>query len=568
MNNPRKIPPFYRRLGLGLLLGALALQAQEGIRKNSPAIDEPHHITMGYVFLKKGKFNLNMSNPPLINQILAAPLFLLNLEFPGKFWSKIKDLPISTIPTTQLAVDLIFYNTQPAEKILLVCRLAALSLSCLLALLIYAWTRQCWGDAAALASVFLYTTCPSIVAHSGLAMIDLGAGLFLFLAIASLWRMLHYPSRWSVLGTGLAFGFILAAKVSGIFVFPFAAAILLAHRYKNPSWDVPLKSLLAVVLIASAFLVLDYFIVELPRYLTSLRWIFGNAIKRGWSNYLFGHKSPDGWIYYFVVNFLFKMPPASIALMALGSYWAYRTKNGYFLLIPVVMYFALASTSKVQLGIRHLLPIFPFLFMMGGLALGRLLQNPKTRWIGSLAILTLLIERVSTYPNDLAYLSPLAGGPSAGWRLIQDSDYGQNFKRLGDYLSKRPGTEVVLSSNQTAPAEYYGIHAQNYFSNQRYGRRPFRLNSLAPLREILAVDTSVLLNMPEKFNSLKNKKIADKIGQTVFIYDITQDEEFHRQMLEEYEKEGLSEQAEHERQRIQAIAKNSQADSGFSLNQR
>ncbi|GEM_PF-2866300 len=530
-----------------LLIGGFAIESVSTMKDNSMVLDELHHIATGYVFLKKGKFNLNHSNPPLIKQILTAPLLFLKMDFPEQEWQEIKNEPILTMPTTRFATHLIFYNRVPGDKIIFVARCAGVAIACAFALLIFIWASQLWNETVALASVFLYASYPPIIGHAGLAMIDIGGSFFMFLFLWRLWRLFQVQSGRNIVFAGVALGFALVAKIYGVFLFPFALIIYFIHRLRNPSWSIERKYFVFVLLIALGVLLLDYGFVEAPQYITNLRYIFGTAIKRGWGSYLLG-KISSGQPHYFIVDLAVKASPILLALVIGGIYGNWSRQWSHFLLVPVFAYFVLASFSKLQIGIRHIFPIFPFLFMFGGYMLVELFKKKKGFVFGILAIVATLIETARTHPHYLAYASFAVGGLEGSWRVIDDMDFGQDLKRLSEFLKKYPDAEIVLSYNQVIPIEQYGIRAQRYFSAETSGSKDFGANSLNPSREFLVVSRSRLLYMPDKFEWLNNRPVDLKVG-TFLIYDITRDRRAHEQMAKAYGDANFLELAERERKR-------------------
>ena len=140
--------------------------------------------------------------------------------------------------------------------------------------------------------------------------------------------------------------------------------------------------------------------------------------------YFFGEVSNQGFWLYFPVAFLVKTPLPTILLAISAAWTRLRKRNGWMpaivLLIPAAVYFGGAVLSRFNIGMRHILPSYPFLFVLIGGAVAVLWQE-KTRlkkgflifggvwYLGSCSII---------YPHYLAFFNELAGGPRNGHKML------------------------------------------------------------------------------------------------------------------------------------------------------
>ncbi len=145
-----------------------------------------------------------------------------------------------------------------------------------------------------------------------------------------------------------------------------------------------------------------------------------------------------------------------------------RPDSGWLWLIaPVFIYLAIAVLSRMNIGLRHLLPIYPFLFVLcGGIAAGLW----RSRGRAQRAVLLVLgfwyvASAMATFPNYLSYFNEFAGGPGRGHKLLLDSnlDWGQDLKRLRDWID-RAGVKKIqfayFGFPSAAAPRHYGIDAQ------------------------------------------------------------------------------------------------------------
>src|SRR5687768_6289731 len=154
-----------------------------------------------------------------------------------------------------------------------------------------------------------------------------------------------------------------------------------------------------------------------------------------------------------------------LCLMLLASRLIARSSIPFHLValsIPPVVYFLASLTSSLNIGIRHLLPMYPFLFMVVAAAIFGSLQNWDRRFVQTQAAVLaglLVIESVGIRPNYLAFFNGLAGGPENGPRYLIDSnlDWGQDLKKLKEWSDQSGGATLCLSYFGHANPQYYGI---------------------------------------------------------------------------------------------------------------
>jgi hypothetical protein len=103
--------------------------------------------------------------------------------------------------------------------------------------------------------------------------------------------------------------------------------------------------------------------------------------------------------------------------------------------LPIALFLGLGMVSSVNIGIRHLLPLYPFAFVVGGLGLARIAARAP---IVAIVLVSVQIgEALWTAPHGLAYFNVLGGGREGGYRVLLDSnfDWGQHDGALRDHLA-------------------------------------------------------------------------------------------------------------------------------------
>ena len=134
---------------------------------------------------------------------------------------------------------------------------------------------------------------------------------------------------------------------------------------------------------------------------------------------------------YFAVAWLFKEPLAAILLVLAGLVQLLRSRalpvlTKLFLVLPPAVLFAGYSIAADDLGVRYLIPILPFLYLIGGASLAALATAPAWWSRGAAAALALWMVAAAAgiYPDHLSYFNELACLPSHASEIGLD---GGNF---------------------------------------------------------------------------------------------------------------------------------------------
>jgi hypothetical protein len=184
-------------------------------------------------------------------------------------------------------------------------------------------------------------------------------------------------------------------------------------------------------------------------------------VGSGHGSFLLGHTSAQGWWYYFPVIFAAKTPIPELIGFVAAIFIIIRRRNkpAAFFLLAALLYLAFAMTSKANLGLRHLLPIYPVVFIsLGALA------NFKGSWkLLPIALAAFSIFGfITAYPYYLSYFNVAFGGTNNGYKIAADSnlDWGQDLKRIKAYLDKNNlGNNVFIEYgwNSELALDYYSI---------------------------------------------------------------------------------------------------------------
>jgi len=264
-----------------------------------------------------------------------------------------------------------------------------------------------------------------------------------------------------------------------------------------------------------------------------LLYVFSMHAFNGHESYLLGKTSQTGWWYYFPVAFLVKTPSGDLLLLLLAVISAGRlllSRHGeavthrmrkvrfewFVLAVPPVIYFVTCLTSKIDIGLRHLLPIYPFLFMgIGAILFSRELSvNWAVRTICVIGITFVVAESAMAYPNYLSFFNTLSGGMHNGSKYLVDSnlDWGQDIKRLGRYLRARGNPPVCLAMLGDASTEYYNIITRPFPADLNQARQNACL-------VVISLTTLKESNADGQFDWLLRMTPVDRVGGSLLVYD-------------------------------------------------
>jgi tetratricopeptide (TPR) repeat protein len=153
-----------------------------------------------------------------------------------------------------------------------------------------------------------------------------------------------------------------------------------------------------------------------------------------------------------------------LLLLVLTPFALVRAPNGRreiaWMLIPATIFLAVSMTSDLDIGVRHILPIFPFLSVLA--AVGAWILTKKHQAWGLVVSGLVLIHAASSlraFPNYLSYSNELWGGPSETYRVLTDSnvDWGQGLPAVRRYIETHAATPCWLAYFGSADPSYYHL---------------------------------------------------------------------------------------------------------------
>jgi hypothetical protein len=456
-------------------------------RIKSPVFDEPPHIAAGLSYLHSRSFNANPEHPPLLKELCAMSLLLGGVRLPKSDEAAEMEESGEGLEW-DLGSRIIAWNG--AVRTMFWARLPFILLAGLLGLAIYLWGRRLVGETAAFAALFLYLVDPTITAHSFIAGTDLGLAAFTIFFLMGFWNYLIRPSWPLMLISGALLGLALVTKFSAVLLLPIAGllmfAALLARR--GPATESPLpRRLLAGALSFLAICAVAAVVIEVVYLFSRDPWLYVEgfrqvkAMRADYQTYIAGHLR-DHFAGYFAVAYLVKEPIAVILLLGTGLVVLLRDRSTtllsrLFLLLPPAVFFVAYSFKAAAIGVRYLLPVFPFAFLIAGLGLTMLFRSRfvVARSVAMVLCVWLLIATIGIYPDHLAYFNEAAcllhdpsqigfdGGSRCGTAWLDDSnvDWGQGLLQARSWLDRNaPGRTAGLVYFGTVNPRIYGLPVQ------------------------------------------------------------------------------------------------------------
>ncbi len=202
----------------------------------------------------------------------------------------------------------------------------------------------------------------------------------------------------------------------------------------------------------------------------------------------------------------------------------------YYLLIPAIfILFLFSFVTKFNVGVRHIIPIFPFLLVFCGKGIEFLMRSNKKLIILSLLLIWYAFSAISVYPYYIAYFNELAGGPDNGYKFLIDSnlDWGQDLKGLKSYMVENNINKIKLSYFGTADPKYYNISFERMIDTTQFNLTENL--TCEPTKGVVAISATNLFGMgrmePNCFDWIKKYEPVEKIGYSIFVYNISKQEQ-------------------------------------------
>jgi hypothetical protein len=548
---------------LALMFGLSITSAKD----NSATLDELAHIPSGYSYLRYADYRLNPEHPPLIKDLAGLPLLFMNLHFP-------EDQTGWNSPTNgqwEAGQRFLYESGNDADAIIFWSRLSLLLLAVFFGAFFYWLVRQEFGTSTALLALFFYALSPNFIAHSTLVTTDVGAAIFMFIAIWVYSRFAAQPSTRNCLLLSCALAAAQLVKFSSFLLYPFlgVASLVLVWRMRSQlGLKDAIKLYVGGFVGASALSVALIYIAYVPhvwnmpssfqnRLLDSaninlfhdavflkpiLHYVIGlvMAVARvggGSITYLNGAITNQSFRYYFPELFVLKTQLAFLVLMMAGgvfTLWRVASTRRervleWLLASFAIFYFTVAVTGNLNLGLRHILPVYLPIFVMTALAIVKIFQSlveTKWRWASAISVTALLLwyagSTLAAHPFYIPYSNELMGGPNNADLYFSDSnaDWGQDLRRLKTYVDAHPEiTNLGIDYFGGGSLKYYFTDKKFVPWSARFGR--YTGQYLAVSETLLTTNQFYVDRYKwQSYDYLLKQKPVAKIGYSIHLYKL------------------------------------------------
>jgi len=519
--------------------------------------DEPEHIAAGMALVDRGRYSYDIQHPPIARVMLAIGPYLAGARSQG-----------TPPPDGKPEGIAILYGSGHYELYLSLARAGVLPFFVLLLVMTFVWGRRLIGDAGGLLATALLATTPAILGHAGIATLDIAAAATCVLALFLGERWLASGRLLDAVWLGLAIGLAIGCKLSAIPFVGLGGMALIALRLwercgradaRPPvspfAWSGGVVVIVALVLVvltlaySGRFVYLtdktfgynhaiDYlFAYSKPRHDAAeqffAQWPVPEAFPlllggiealvvhnhSGHLSYLFGELRTTGWWYFYLVALAVKTPLPLLAMSLAGLGLLARdgvrqrdaARLAPVLLTVVILLFA-SVFSHINIGIRHVLVLYPFFAIAAAygcvVVIRAAPQGAGLRYaMLGVALLVgaegLVVAR--TWPDYLAYFNVLAPEPE---RILVDSDldWGQDLQRLSRRLAELRVPSVSLAYLGTAqlPLEHLPPYTL--------------LNPDQKATGWIAVSALARVHAPARFGWLDAYPRRERVGASIDLY--------------------------------------------------
>jgi hypothetical protein len=276
-------------------------------------------------------------------------------------------------------------------------------------------------------------------------------------------------------------------------------------------------------------------------YLHGLALLQASSLVR--NSYLRGDYSSTGFADYFLWTFLYKTPLPTIAAIVAAAIIAVRRRPAGllpFLAWPVAIYLIVSMQSNVNIGHRHILPVYPFLYVLcGSLALQwQELAARRRTIVAAISVAAIVISSLVVFTlhpspmwaRHLSYFNEFAGGPEEGFTKLVDSnfDWGQDLPRLGEWLRANKVDEPInLLYSGTADPRYYGVRHHNmalgYFAEPQLAPQQVTVPGFFAISAEHYIGAGFAADSRDYWRTYLEKSgatLVGKAGYSIFVYRI------------------------------------------------
>ena len=539
-----------------VLCGIMFAQLFFSSRQLSQTVDEAVHLYSGYRYLKCGDLTFSAAHPPLAKSIGAMPLLWIN--------PPVDCAPYYGNDVAQFNTAFEWFYATNWRSELLWARLAISSFSLALGVLVWITARKMFNFNVAIVATLFLVFEPNLLAHGMLVTTDMAVTTTLLFAVLGIYLWMRRPSIPHFALASTATGLTLLAKISGVIVVPVLIVLAIAdplikkNREQSCIRTIARNVGTVVVIFLAAYIVLwsgygmrysasqEFARTEgqssssaststtgaLVRFVNEEHLLpeayiegFEGTQLRVYSDrshpvYVLGKLQAKAPWFGLGLNFSICCTVGFLltVLLSVEGIVIASTKYGreiLFLVVPVALFAAGFVHSSWNGGMRHILPMLPFLIIVT--AAGCMELASRRRWV-KYAIACLLMLHVASslraFPNYLSYGNECWGGPTQSYKYLGGTDWGQSFWQAKHYMEQHPSDHCWLMPDSLVSAKQYGIPCQ-VVANWYSGLAPERMDGVVLVSS--AALYSVRYDEAEGVEPFRNIPHDDTIGGSAIL---------------------------------------------------
>jgi hypothetical protein len=454
----RRVAPFLGRYSivLALCLVAIAsLRIAATYSLLSLTADEPGHFACGLEFLQQHVYRYESQHPPLGRMMTAVGPYLNGERLRGD------------LPRNEEGVEVIVRSPDPQRTVTLM-RIGILPFFWLACLVVFFWARRISGASVAVIATGLFTMIPTVLAHAALATTDMALAACLGAAFYCLLLWAETPNWKHGLLLGAATASAALSKFTALGFLPAATllALILYLLVKRPGWN-ELRALvraraasLALAVLTGAFVIwAGYWFsygkvpgwdlsLPAPEFFDGIRSAMRHS-SEGHAAFLLGEIGDQGWWYYFPVALSVKTPIALLLLIFAGLWQCWKNRARVAYAMPVAFSLGIlltAMTSKVNIGVRHILPVYIGFAIVAAVALAHLLRKANAMsWVAAFLVVWMAASGAMRHPDYLAYFNEFVLSHPEDVLVDSDLDWAQDVIRLSKRLRELGVAKVAFN---------------------------------------------------------------------------------------------------------------------------
>ncbi|HZZ99657.1 MAG TPA: glycosyltransferase family 39 protein [Candidatus Paceibacterota bacterium] len=589
---------------LAFILASIIIAAATGLAvasywNDAPVVDEVPHIGAGYTYVDRQAYLFNPEHPPLAKDLAGIPLLFLPINQNIYNQTYQTNWPTDVNGEWNFGRTLIFHSGVNAMTLVRLARAPELIFFILTALIVFGWARKLYDDRAAFMALLLFAFAPTVLAHARLVTTDsavlwgVTAATFFFI------RYLQNQNRKNFWIAAIIFGLAQITKFSAFLLLPYFFGLAVVWGWVNgkivrTTWRSIVLMIVGILVVVGPFYQFNLIHYDAQKQKADAQvilstygdrlladpvlWASDKPILRPYAEFgmgilmIFQRNAGGNQTYflgqvydhavkdYFPIVYFLKEPLPFLLLLILAviglffsehkekekhlKNWMREHFAEFGMLVWVLLYWLVSINANLNIGIRHLMPVYAFtailiagqVFKLWKIILRRRGQRMAKSYSYVIAglLIWFLLESLYAFPHYLPYFNELglikpsyaeASWLPGGQNYVVDSnvDWGQSLAELAAWVDARNIQQINLDYFGWADQSYYLGNRFVWMQNGDYTSAQQFLSS-HPGGGWLAVSATYYqqsLVTDHNYSWLQDYAPAAFIGNSIFVWHIT-----------------------------------------------